>query len=130
MTPIKVALVTLAVLLPGCLSESGLRDEVREATDALDRVVDELGDLPQVQAAAERASETADEAQNALEAFREDPSEETRQALEDSARRLEDARDELDGLLEGVPDAVQDGLRDLIDALTDVREEIESELED
>jgi ABC-type transporter Mla subunit MlaD len=129
MTP-KVVLVALAVLLSACLSESGLRDEVREATDALDRVVDELGDLPEVRAAAERASDTADEAQAALEAFREDPTAETRQALEDSARRLEDARDQLDGLLAGVPDAVRGGLRDLIDALTDARREIESELED
>jgi hypothetical protein len=72
--------------------------------------------------------ETADEAQAALEAFREDPSAETRQALEDSARRLEDARDRLDGLLEGVPEAVREGLRRLIDALTALRREIESEL--
>jgi ABC-type transporter Mla subunit MlaD len=129
MIPIKVVQVALVVLLPACVSESGLRDEVREATDALERAVDELGDLPQVRAAAERANETADEAQTALEAFREDPSAETRQALKDSARRLEDARDQLDGLLAGVPDAVHDGLRDLIDALTDVRREIESELE-
>ena len=128
MTPMKVALVALTLLLSACLSESGLRDEVRKAADALDRVVDDLGDFPEVQAAAERASDTADEAQNALEAFREDPSAETRQALESSARRLEDARNQLDGLLEGVPDAVQDGLRDLIDALMDVRREIEGEL--
>jgi ABC-type transporter Mla subunit MlaD len=126
--PALVAVV-LTSILTACFAESGLRDEVREATDALDRLIDEVGDLPEVRAAAERAMEAADEAQAALEDFREDPSAETRQALEDSARRLEDARDRLDGLLEGVPEAVREGLRRLIDALTDLRREIESELE-
>jgi ABC-type transporter Mla subunit MlaD len=124
-----VAVVLSAALVSGCFAESGLRDEIRGATDALDRLIDEVGDLPEVRAAVDRAMEAADEAQAALEAFREDPSAETRQALEDAARRLEDARDRLDGLLEGVPEAVREGLRRLIDALTDLRREIEREFE-
>jgi hypothetical protein len=129
MRPLTVVTLVLCMALGACLSESGLQDEIREAGNTLDRLVEEVGDLPEVRAAADRATETAGEAEAALEAFRDDPSAETRQALEDSARRLENARERLDGLLAGVPEAVRDGLRRLIDALTDVRREIEGELE-
>jgi hypothetical protein len=129
MRPLTVVTLVLCMALGACFSESGLQDEIREAGNTLDRLVEEVGDLPEVRAAADRATETAGEAEAALEAFRDDPSAETRQALEDSARRLENARERLDGLLAGVPEAVRDGLRRLIDALTDVRREIEGELE-
>lgn len=71
--PALVAVV-LTAILTACFAESGLREEVREATDALDRLIDEVGDLPEVREAADRAMEAADEAQAALEAFREDQS--------------------------------------------------------
>jgi ABC-type transporter Mla subunit MlaD len=117
------------VLLTGCFAESGLRDEFREARNTLDRLVDVIGELPEVRGAADQASETVDEAEAALEEFRDDPSAETRRTLEDSARRLDDARDRLDGVLEGVPDEVQDALREVLDALSDLRREIQGELD-
>jgi ABC-type transporter Mla subunit MlaD len=126
---IRSVVLAWVLMLVGCFAESGLRDEFREANDALDRLLDDIGDLPEVRAAAEQATDTVGEAEAALEDFREDPSAETRQALEDAARRVDDARDRLDGLLEGVPEEVQEALRDVIDALTDVRRQIESELE-
>jgi ABC-type transporter Mla subunit MlaD len=129
MRTLTVLTLILCAALGACLSESGLGDEVREATRALDTLVDQIGELPEVREAADHASETVDEAQAALENFREDPSAEARQALESSARRLEDARERLDGLLEGVPDQVKDGLRAVIDALTDLRRQIQGELE-
>ena len=129
MRPLTVVTLVLCMALGACFSESGLQDEIREATRTLDTLVDQLGELPEVREAADQASETVDEAQAALEDFRQDPSAETRQALEDSARRLEDARERLDGLLEGVPDQVKDGLRQVIDALTDLRSQIQGELE-
>lgn len=115
-------------LLGGCLAESGLQDEFREATNTLERLLDEIGDLPEVRAAVERAMDTADEAEAALEDFREDPSAETRRALEDAAQNVEAARDRLDGLLAGVPQTVREALRDVIDALTRIRRDIEREL--
>jgi ABC-type transporter Mla subunit MlaD len=113
------------VLLSGCFAESGLQDEFRDATQALDQLVDEIENEGPVREAAERAQEAVDEAEAALEDFREDPSAETRQALEQAKQRLDDAAAELERVTDQAPDA----LRAVLDALTELRNNIERELE-
>jgi len=117
------------VLLVGCFAESGLKDEFRDATKTIDSLIDTLGDAPAIRDAAEAAKDAVDESQVALEAFREDPSAETRKALEEAEQHLNDARELLDGSLEGVPEDVRDALREVLDALTGLRREIQGELE-
>jgi ABC-type transporter Mla subunit MlaD len=124
-----VAVALFAALVSGCFSESGLRDEFREATRALDDLVEQIDDEP-IREAADRARDTVDEAQAALEAFREDPSAETRQALEDAERRLNDSRDSLERLIERAPEQVRGALGEVVDALERIRREIRQELED
>ena len=124
-----VAVALFAALVSGCFAESGLRDEFREATRALDDLVEQIDDEP-IREAADRARDTVDEAQAALEAFREDPSAETRQALEDAERRLNDSRDTLERLIERAPEEVRGALGDVVDALERIRREIRQELED
>ena len=124
-----VAVALFAALVSGCFAESGLRDEFREATRALDDLVEQIDDEP-IREAADRARDTVDEAQAALEAFREDPSAETRQALEDAERRLNDSRDTLERLIERAPEQVRGALGEVVDALERIRREIRQELED
>jgi ABC-type transporter Mla subunit MlaD len=124
-----VAVALFAALASGCFAESGLRDEFREATRALDDLVEQIDD-ERIREAADRARDTVDEAQAALEAFREDPSAETRQALEDAERRLNDSRDALERLIERAPEQVRGALGEVVDALERIRREIRQELED
>jgi ABC-type transporter Mla subunit MlaD len=124
-----VAVALFAALASGCFAESGLRDEFREATRALDDLVEQIDD-ERIREAADRARDTVDEAQAALEAFREDPSAETRQALEDAERRLNDSRDTLERLIERAPEQVRGALGEVVDALERIRREIRQELED
>jgi uncharacterized phage infection (PIP) family protein YhgE len=118
--------VSSLVLLSACFAESGLKDEFRDATRAIDDLVDELEDEGPVREAAERARDTVDEAEAALEDFREDPSTETRQALEDAERRLNDSAGALDRLVDQAPDAI----REVLDGLTELRSTIDRELEE
>jgi uncharacterized phage infection (PIP) family protein YhgE len=118
--------VSSLVLLSACFAESGLKDEFRDATRAIDDLVDELEDEGPVREAAERARDTVDEAEAALEDFREDPSTETRQALEDAKRRLDDSAGALDRLVDQAPDAI----REVLDGLTELRSTIDRELEE
>jgi vacuolar-type H+-ATPase subunit H len=124
-----IGLVALWVLLTACFAESGLRDEFRDATRAIDDLVEEIDEGDPIREAAERARDTVDEAQAALEAYREDPSAETRQALEDAERRMNDARDRLDRLLEDAPEGIREVLGSVVDALERVRREIRQELD-
>jgi hypothetical protein len=120
----------VGVTLSGCFGESGLRDEFREATRALDDLGEQIGGDEPIRAAAGRARDTVDEAQAALEAFREDPSAETRQALEDAERRLNDSRDTLERLIGRAPEQVRGALGEVVDALERIRREIRQELQD
>ncbi len=122
--------VVLMVLLAGCFSESGLQDEVRQATDAIDTLVDEIGGSGPIRDAAGEAKEAVEESRAALEAFREDPNAETRQALLEAEAHLNDARTTLDGALEGAPEAVRGALGDAVDALERIRRSIREEFED
>ncbi len=65
-----------------------------------------------------------------MEAYRENPSAETRQALEDAERRMSDAREELEGLVDSAPEPIRDAIRTVIDRLTDLRDDVARELED
>jgi ElaB/YqjD/DUF883 family membrane-anchored ribosome-binding protein len=120
----------LIVLLACCSSESGLRDELRQATEAIDSLVDEIGDSGPIREAADEAKGAVEESRAALESFRDDPSAETRQALEEAARHLQDARELVDGALEDAPEAVRASLDGVVDALENLREQIQRELED
>jgi geranylgeranyl pyrophosphate synthase len=127
-TPALIAVI-LSALLAACFSESGLRDEAREATRAIDALIDEIEDGGPIREAAGRARDTVDEARAALEDFRENPSAETRRALEDAERRLNDAKDLLTRLLERAPQAIRESLGEVVDALErigrDVRQAVE-----
>jgi hypothetical protein len=125
----RLAVIVLSALLVACFGESGLRDEFRDATRAIDDLVEEIDEGDPIREAAERARDTVDEAQAALEAYREDPSAETRQALEDAERRMNDARDRLDRLLEDAPEGIREVLGSVVDALERVRREIRQELD-
>jgi ElaB/YqjD/DUF883 family membrane-anchored ribosome-binding protein len=123
-------LLALTVLLAGCFSESGLRDDVREATRAIDTLIDEIGDSGPIREAAGEARDAVEESRVALEAFRENPSAETRQAVEEAEAHLNDARTRLDGALEDAPEAVRETLGEVLDALERIRRAIRAELED
>ena len=129
MNQIRLGLVAIALLLAACFAESGFEDVVREATRTLDAVIEQIGAGP-IREAAERGRDTVDEARAAIEAFRENPNAETRQALEDAERNLDNARDGLSGLLEGAPGAIRDTLGRVVDALERIRREIRQDLED
>jgi hypothetical protein len=124
-----VAVALFAALASGCFAESGLRDEFREATQALDALVDEISGAGPIREAADRARDTVDESRAALEAYRENPNAETRQALEDAERRLNDARGTLDRLLERAPEAIRETLGRVVDAMERIRREIRQDLE-
>ena len=96
-------LLALTVLLAGCFSESGLRDDVREATRAIDTLIDEIGDSCPIREAAGEARDAVEESRVALEDFRENPSAEARQAVEEAEAHLDDARTKLDGALADAP---------------------------
>lgn len=126
----RAAVIVLCLLLSACFSESGLTDEFRDATNAIDDLVEAIEDEGPVREAVARVRDTVDEADAALEAYRENPSDETRQALEDAERRMSDARAELEGLVDTAPEPIRDAIRTVIDRLSNLREEVERELED
>ncbi len=123
-------LLAMALLLASCFSESGLRDEVREATDAIDSLIDDLQDEPTIRDAADRAKDAAAEARAALEDFRENPNAETRRALEDAEGRLNEARETIDRLVERAPEQVRGALGEIVDALERIRREMRQDLEE
>jgi hypothetical protein len=126
----RAALIVLCLLLSACFSESGLTDEFRDATRAIDDLVDAIEDEGPVREAVARVRDTVEESEAALEAYRENPNAETRQALEDAERRMSDAREELEGLVDSAPEGIRDAIRTVIDRLADLREDIDRELED
>lgn len=126
----RATVIGLCVLLTACFSESGLTDEFRDATNAIDDLVEAIGDEGPVREAVARVRDTVDEADAALEAYRENPNAETRQALEDAEQRMSDAREELEGLVDSAPEPVQDAIRTVIDRLANLRDDISRELED
>jgi hypothetical protein len=126
----RAAVIVLCLLLSACSSESGLTDEFRDATSAIDDLVDAVGDEGPVREAVARVRDTVDEADAALEAYREDPNAETRQALEDAERRMSEAREELEGLVDSAPEPIRDAIRTVIDRLTNLRDDVSRELED
>jgi uncharacterized membrane protein YccC len=126
----RVTVIALCLLLSACFSESGLTDEFRDATNAIDDLVEAIEDEGPVREAVARVRDTVDEADAALEAYRENPSDETRQALEDAQRRMGDALEELEGLVESAPEPIRDAIRTVIDRLANLRDDIARELED
>ena len=126
----RAILATLCLLLSACFSESGLTDEFRDATRAIDDLVEAIEDGGPVREAVARVRDTVDEAEAALEAYRENPNAETRQALEGAERRMNDAREELEGLVDSAPEGIRDAIRTVIDRLANLRDDIERELED
>jgi hypothetical protein len=126
----RATLIVLCLLLSACFSESGLTDEFRDATRAIDDLVEAIEDEGPVREAVARVRDTVDEAEAALEAYRENPNAETRQALEDAERRMSDASEELEGLVDSAPEGIRDAIRTVIDRLANLREDIERELED
>ena len=126
----RFSLTVLCLLLSACFSESGLTDEFRDATNAIDDLVEAIGDEGPVREAVARVRDTVDEADAALESYRENPNAETRQALEDAERRMNDAREELEGLVDSAPEPIRGAIRTVIDRLANLREDIERELED
>lgn len=126
----RATLIVLCALLPACTSESGLTDEFQDATKAIDDLVEAIGDEGPVREAVARVRDTVDEADAALEAYRENPSDETRQALEDAERQMSDARAELEGLVDSAPEPVREAIQTVIDRLANLRDDIARELED
>ena len=126
----RVSLTVLCLLLSACFSESGLTDEFRDATNAIDDLVEAIGGEGPVREAVARVRDTVDETEAALDAYRENPSAETRQALEDAERRMNDAREELEGLVDSAPEPVRDAIRTVIDRLANLRDDVARELED
>ena len=126
----RATVIVLCALLPACTSESGLTDEFQDATKAIDDLVEAIGDEGPVREAVARVRDTVDEADAALEAYRENPSDETRQALEDAERRMSDARAELEGLVDSAPEPVREAIQTVIDRLANLRDDIARELED
>jgi uncharacterized membrane protein YccC len=126
----RPAVIVLCLLLAACFSESGLTDEFRDATNAIDDLVDAIEDEGPVREAVARVRDTVDEADAALEAYRDNPNAETRQALEDAERRMSDAREELEGLVDNAPEPIRDAIRTVIDRLANLRDDVARELED
>jgi hypothetical protein len=126
----RLLAIAISALLAACFSESGLQDEFRDATRAIDDLVAEIQDEGPVREATQRVRDTVGEAEAALEAYREDPNAETRRALEQAERRMDDARQELEGLVDSAPVGVRDAIRTVLDRLTDLRRDIEAELQD
>ena len=126
----RVTVIMLGLLLSACFSESGLTDEFRDATNAIDDLVEAVGDEGPVRQAVARVRDTVDEADAALEAYRENPNDETRRALEDAERRMSDARDELEGLVDTAPEPIRDAIRTVIDRVANLRDDVARELED
>jgi hypothetical protein len=128
----RIGLLALATsaLLAACFSESGLQDEFREATRAIDDLVAEIEDEGPVRDATQRVRDTVAEAEAALEAYREDPNAETRRALEQAERRMAAAREELEGLVDSAPAGIRDAIRTVLDRLTDLRRDVDRELQD
>jgi hypothetical protein len=126
----RVTVIALCLLLCACFSESGLTDEFQDATNAIDDLVEAIEDEGPVREAVARVRDTVDEADAALQAYRENPSDETRQALEDAERRMSDARAELEGLVDSAPEPIRDAIQAVIDRLSNLRDDVARELED
>jgi hypothetical protein len=126
----RAPLIVLCVLLSACFSESGLTDEFRDATNAIDDLVAAIEDEGPVREAVARVRDTVDEAEAALEAYRDNPNAETRRALEDAEQRMSDAREELEGLVDSAPEGIRDAIRTVIDRLANLRDDVARELED
>ena len=126
----RVTVIMLGLLLSACFSESGLTDEFRDAKNAIDDLVEAIGDEGPVRQAVARVRDTVDETDAALAAYRENPNDETRRALEDAERRMSDARDELEGLVDSAPEPIRDAIRTVIDRVANLREDVARELED
>ena len=126
----RATLILMCLLLSACFSESGLTDEFRDASRAIDDLVEAIEDEGPVREAVARVRDTVDEAEAALEAYRENPNAESRQALEDAQRRMNDAREELEGFVDSAPEGIRDAIRTVIDRLANLRDDIERELED
>lgn len=126
----RVTVIVLCLLSSACFSESGLTDEFRDATTAIDDLVEAIGDEGPVRQAVARVRDTVGEADAALEAYRENPNAETRQALEDAERRMSAARDELEGLVNSAPEPIRDAIRTVIDRVANLRDDVARELED
>ena len=126
----RASLIVLCLLLSACFSESGLTDEFQDATRAIDDLVAAIEDEGPVREAVAGVRDTVDEAEAALEAYRDNPNAETRQALEGAERRMADAREELEGLVDSAPEGIRDAIRTVIDRLANLRQDIERELED
>ena len=126
----RAPFIVLCVLLSACFSERGLTDEFRDATNAIDDLVAAIEDEGPVREAVARVRDTVDEAEAALEAYRDNPNAETRQALEDAERRMSDAREELEGLVDSAPEGIRDAIRTVIGRLANLRDDVARELED
>ena len=126
----RAAVIVLCLLLSACFSESGLTDEFRDAENAIDDLVEAIEDEGPVREAVARVRDTVDESEAALKAYRENPSDETRQALEAAERRMSDARAELEGLVDSAPEPVREAIQTVIDRLANLRDDIARELED
>jgi ElaB/YqjD/DUF883 family membrane-anchored ribosome-binding protein len=126
-------MATVAALLAGC-SGADLRELGRDTEKALRDVGDALDELVgkaegPLRAAADRAVDAAEEARAAAREFEENPTTETRQALERAKRRLDDVANELEGLVDRAPESVRSALERALDALTELRQRIDRELE-
>jgi Sec-independent protein translocase protein TatA len=128
-----LAVTVVAALLPGC-SEGDLRELARDTEAAVKDVGDALAELAgkaegPLRDAAARATDAAEEARQASEEFRKDPTTETCQALRRAKRRLDDVSRELEGLLDHAPESVQSALHHALDSLTELRHRIQREVD-
>jgi hypothetical protein len=129
---VGVLVLALVAALTAC-SRGDLRELGRETEQALEDAGDALDELVgqaegPLRDAAEEALDAAAEAREASREFEENPTTETRQALEAASRRVDDAGRELEGLIDQAPDGVRDVVQRALDALTDVRQRIQRQL--
>lgn len=128
-----IAVTVLAALLAGC-SERDLRELTRDTEEALRDAGDALGELAglaegPLRDSADRALDAAEEARQATDEFRKNPSTETRAALRAAKRRLDDASRELEGLVDQAPEGVRSALRQALESLTALRLRIQRNLD-
>jgi F0F1-type ATP synthase membrane subunit b/b' len=129
-----ILLALCSALLLSC-TEADLRELGRETEEALNEAGDALDELAgqtegPLRGAAEEALDAADEARDASREFEENPTTETRQALEAAGRRVDDASAELEAEIDQAPEPVRDLLQRALDALTDVRQTVQRQLDE
>jgi ElaB/YqjD/DUF883 family membrane-anchored ribosome-binding protein len=129
-----VIVFALVTALAGC-TRGDLRELGRETEEALQDAGDALDELVgraegPLRDAAEEALDAAAEAREASREFEENPTTETRQALDAAGRRVDDASRELEGLIDRAPEGVRDALQRALDALTEVRQRIQRQLDE